>query len=231
MSGLSICMAYSKQRIKEIADVKQTAVRRIRTAIDDINLSRTHKYIEDFNAEFATFQDVCEPDEILRNAANAHLVWIGDYHVLSRFQEFVSDFVRKLFRLNRNIALGVEPVFARHQKILDRWMKGRISEQAFLEAIRYDEEWGCDWKSYAVLFSTARELGIPIYGVDCHPRYDMRSIGRRDAALRGGFQASSKAILHALWLSCLASLISRLTIFRAAFGCFWKNARLRQRKC
>jgi hypothetical protein len=176
-------MAYSKKRIKEVADVKQTAVRRIRTAIDDINLSRTHKYIEDFNEEFATFQDVCDPDDILRDAAGAHLVWIGDYHVLSRFQEFVSDFVRKLFRLNRNIALGVEPVFARHQKILDRWMKGRISEQAFLEAIRYDEEWGCDWKSYAVLFSTAKELGIPIYGVDCHPRYDMRSIGRRDGRI------------------------------------------------
>src|SRR4029079_10891420 len=75
---------------------------------------------------------------------------------------------------------GVEPVFARHQKLLDKWIDGSISEDKFLESIRYDEEWGCDWKSYRVLFDTARELRIPIYGVDCHPRYDMRSIGRRD---------------------------------------------------
>src|SRR5262249_43502251 len=27
---------------------------------------------------------------------------------------------------------------------------------------------------------TARELNIPVFGIDSHPRYDMRSIGRRD---------------------------------------------------
>jgi hypothetical protein len=173
-------MQYSKRRIKEVAKVKQAAVERIRSEIGQIDTSPSHKYIEDFTTEFSTFQDVCEPHEILREAADSQLVWIGDYHALSRCQEFAATFVRDLFRLKPNIALGVEPVFGRHQKILDRWMQGRISEQTFLESIRYDQEWGCDWKNYSLLFNTARELKIPIYGVDCHPRYDMRSIGRRD---------------------------------------------------
>jgi uncharacterized iron-regulated protein len=173
-------MGYSRKRIKEVAELKRTAVHRIRTDIGHLDTSPSHKYIEDFTSEFGTFQDVVEPSDILQDAAQANLIWIGDYHALSRFQEFGAEFVRDLHKIHPNIALGVEPVFARHQKVLDRWMQGRVSEQAFLEAIHYDEDWGCDWKSYSLLFSTARDLGIPIYGVDCHPRYDMRSIRRRD---------------------------------------------------
>jgi hypothetical protein len=59
-------------------------------------------------------------------------------------------------------------------------MSGNISEQEFLERIHYHEEWGCEWTGYKAIFETARELGIRVYGVDCHPRNDMRSIGRRD---------------------------------------------------
>src|SRR5262245_20414862 len=173
-------MRYSQRRIKEVAGVKQTAVDRSRTAIGQIDTSPSFKYIQDFATEFASFESVCDFSEILEQAGSSNLVWIGDYHALSRFQQFAANFVRELYRINTNIALGVEPVFARHQKLLDRWMTGRISEQAFLEGIRYDDEWGCDWDSYSVLFNTARDLEIPIYGVDCHPRYDMRSIGRRD---------------------------------------------------
>jgi len=173
-------MGYSRKRIDEIAEVKRAAVQRIRTDIGQIDTSPRHKYIENFTTEFATFEDICDLSEILAKASHSNLIWIGDYHALSRFQEFTATFVRDLYRLNPNISLGVEPVFGRHQKILDRWMQGRISEQAFLEQIRYSEDWGCDWESYSLLFDTARDLKIPIYGVDCHPRYDMRSIGRRD---------------------------------------------------
>ncbi len=173
-------MPYSQKRIAEVAEVKRAAVRRIRAAIRDIHTLPSHKYIEDFTSEFAGYQDVCNAADILDEASAANLIWIGDYHVLSRFQEFAANFVRQLYQRNPNIALGVEPVFARHQKVLDRWMQDRISERTFLETIRYDEEWGCDWNSYSTLFRTARELKIPVYGVDCHPRYDMRSIGRRD---------------------------------------------------
>src|SRR5437667_2663978 len=47
-----------------------------------------------------------------------------------------------------NIAVAVEPVFARNQEVLTRWMAGKISEQEFLDRIHYREEWGCDWEGY-----------------------------------------------------------------------------------
>jgi len=173
-------MTYSKQRLREVIALKRAAVRRIQNGIGEFTVSSGGKYIRDFNREFQTFQAICQADAILEEASDAKLVWIGDYHALSGSQNYAAQFVRELAGRNLNLALAVEPVFARSQNVLERWMSGRISEQEFLDGIRYDEEWGCDWNGYKAIFDTARDLKIPAHGIDCHPRNDMRSIGRRD---------------------------------------------------
>jgi len=65
-------------------------------------------------------------------------------------------------------------------------MAGKISEQEFLDTVHYDEEWGCDWNGYKAIFDAARESKIPVHGIDCHPRNDMRSISRRDRGVARG---------------------------------------------
>ena len=173
-------MTYSKQRLREVTALKREAVRRIQTDIGEIHPSPTRKYIHEFNEEFQSFESVCSHDEILTKACQANLVWIGDYHALSASQNFVAALLKEIAERKRDVALAVEPVFARNQKLLDLWMDGKMSEQEFLDRIHYYEEWGCDWQAYKDLFNTARSLGAPVYAVDCHPRNDMRSIGRRD---------------------------------------------------
>ncbi len=173
-------MTYSKQRLREVAEIQRAAVRRIQNDIYELNASPTRKYIEEFNREFQTFQAVCDPAAILENALEADVIWLGDYHALERSQTYAAQIIRELAARGASLAVAVEPVFARSQKILDRWMSAEISEEEFLEGVRYHEEWGCDWNGYRTIFETARELRIPIYGADCHPRNDMRSIGRRD---------------------------------------------------
>ena len=87
-------------------------------------------------------------DEILTKACQANLIWIGDYHALSASQNFVAALLKEIVERKRDVALAVEPIFARNQKILDLWMDGKISEQEFLDRIHYYEEWGCDWQAY-----------------------------------------------------------------------------------
>lgn len=179
-------MTYSKKRLREVTALKRAAVRKIQNDIGELNASPSRKYIEEFNREFRSFLSICWPETILEEARGANLIWIGDYHALSKSQTYASDFVRRLAAENHDIVLAIEPVFARNQKILDRWMSGKISEQEFLDRIHYREEWGCDWEGYKSVFDTARDLHIPVYGIDCHPRNDMRSIGRRDLGVARG---------------------------------------------
>ncbi len=160
--------------------LKKEAVRRIQSDIDEIDASSSRKYIQEFNTEFQTFQSVSEPDSILDELVHADLIWVADYHALPASQAYAVELLKEIARRKNNLALAVEPVFARSQRILDSWLSGKISEQEFLDRIRYNEEWGCDWQGYKAIFEAARELGIPVFGVDCHPRDDMRSISRRD---------------------------------------------------
>lgn len=173
-------MTYSKQRLREITALKREAVRRIQTDIVEIHPSPSRKYIHEFNREFQGFESVSTPEEVIKQAGQANLIWVGDYHALPASQAYAATLLKELARLKKDLALAVEPVFARNQKLLDSWMNDEISEQEFLDRVRYDEEWGCDWQSYKTIFQAARELRIPVYGVDCQPRNDMRSIGRRD---------------------------------------------------
>jgi hypothetical protein len=173
-------MTYSKQRLREITRLQREAVRRIQTDIGEIHPSPSRKYIEEFSQEFDSFESVCEPEEVLSAAIDANLIWVGDYHALHKSQMYVSSLLNEVARQKKNVALAVEPIFAKNQDVLDRWMSGKISEQDFLERIRYHEEWGCDWTGFKAIFETARNLGIPVHGVDCPPRNDMRRIGTRD---------------------------------------------------
>src|SRR5262245_33792999 len=173
-------MTYSKQRLREVTDLKRKAVRRIQTDIWEIHASPTRKYIEEFGREFDSFETTCSPGEVFNAALEANLIWIGDYHALAKTQLYVVEMLQQLAQQKDNLALAVEPIFKKNQEALDRWMSGKISESEFLERIHYYEEWGCDWRGYKAIFETARELHIPVYGVDSPPRNDMRSIGRRD---------------------------------------------------
>jgi hypothetical protein len=173
-------MTYSKQRLREVTALKRAAVKRIQSDIRELDVSTNQKYIHEFSREFDTFRSVCDPEAIIEDARSANLIWIADYHALSKSQAYAARFVRELAAHNSNITLAVEPVFARNQKVLDRWMSGKISEQEFLDGINYEDEWGCEWSGYKAIFDAARDLRIPVYGIDCHPRNDMRSIGRRD---------------------------------------------------
>jgi len=154
-------MTYSRQRLKEVTALKREAVRRIQNDIGEMGASLSRKYTQEFNREFQNFESVDDPAEILEQARQANLIWIGDYHALIQSQTYASEFLRELKAHKRDIAVAVEPVFARNQEILDCWMAGKISEQDFLERIHYREEWGCDWEGYKTIFDIRSGLSSP----------------------------------------------------------------------
>src|SRR5262249_37932824 len=121
-------MIYSKQRLKEVTALKRQAVRLIQHDIGQIHVSPSRKYIKEFTREFQTFENVCNARDIVEAARGANLIWIGDYHALGQTQAYAAKFIRQLAGNKNNLIVAVEPVFARDQEILDRWMNGIISE-------------------------------------------------------------------------------------------------------
>src|SRR5919109_2298943 len=100
-------MTYSRQRLREVTALKKEAVRRIQSDIDQIDASPTRKYIQEFNREFQIFESICDPAEILTEARQANLIWVGDYHALARSQTYATELLRRLAAQKQNIAVAV----------------------------------------------------------------------------------------------------------------------------
>ena len=58
--------------------------------------------------------------------------------------------------------IGFEMFPRRVQPALDRWVKGELTEQEFLNAVNWRKSWGYDAKLYMPLFDFARMNRIPV---------------------------------------------------------------------
>ena len=138
------------------------------------------KYLRDFSEAFQTYRRVLPYPELERKLHGADVVLVGDYHALPASQRFTAELIRRLAASGKTIVLGVEAIVARDQRILDEWQRGEIDTQELCSRIRFETDWGYDWQPFRELLETARALGAPIFGLDCTPRNDMRSIRARD---------------------------------------------------
>jgi hypothetical protein len=139
------------------------------------------KYLREFNEAFQSYDKVLGEPDFQQVLLSSDILLVGDYHALPRSQDFAAQLLRQLSTLSsRPVLLGVETLFARDQHIVDEWQQHEIDEREFRERIRFDLEWGYDWKPFYRVLETARSLGIRIFGLDAMPRGDFRRIGLRD---------------------------------------------------
>jgi hypothetical protein len=171
--------APAPQVLEEIAFQKAT-VARLRREIGDVDRTSRRGYIKEFHSNIGRFEASCSWDDLVIACYRADLVYIGDYHALPSAQETAARLLEAIAERSRAVVLGVEMVYGRHQRVLDRYMAGEIDEAFFLRAIRYQSDWGYDWAAFRKIYDVARAHRIPVVGLDCPPRTGFRHIRRRD---------------------------------------------------
>lgn len=172
-------MFYNKGLGEEV-ETQRKAVARLKREIFGIDKTSKSAYIKDFNSEFRRFKKTCTVDEVLQRAAASEIVYFGDYHPLEASQDWVLRLMKELTGRGRKVVLALEILYVHQQELLDRWMKGMIGEEEFLDAIDYQLEWGFNWESYRRIFELAKDPFIPIFGIDAEPRDNLRYMRMRD---------------------------------------------------
>lgn len=171
--------APATQRVEEVG-FQRAAVARIRREIGGVDRNSRRRYIREFHQEFADYEAPASWDDLIIACYKADIIYVGDYHALPAAQEFAARLLDEIAERSRQVVLGLEMVYGRHQPVLDRFVGGDIEEAEFLKAIRYDLDWGYDWNAFRRLFEVARRRRLPTYGLDCGPRAEFRHIRRRD---------------------------------------------------
>jgi len=169
----------SSARLEEIKFHKQM-VRRLKREISQIDRNSRRKYLREFDEEYRSYTDVASFDDLVVAAYKADIIYLGDYHALPQSQHFISRLLDAIAARSRHVRLGVEMVFGRYQRVLDRWLAGEVDDPEFLKRIRYHQEWGYDWPSFRQILAVARARSVPVLAIDCEPRNGFRFIRRRD---------------------------------------------------
>jgi hypothetical protein len=139
------------------------------------------KYLREFNEAFHSYDSVLDSEAIHSALHAADVVLIGDYHALPGAQRYAAVLMeQRALTGDRPVVLGVETIFSRDQHILDEWWRREIDESELRQRIRFDLDWGYEWRPFYELLVAAREHGDAIYGLDCMPRENLRKIGERD---------------------------------------------------
>ena len=121
--------------------------------------------------------------EIIPDLNQARIVFVGELHTFQSHHNAQLETVRALNQTGNPVAIGLEMFRRDSQPVLDRWVKGELSEAEFQKI--YYKNWNYPWLLYRDIFLYARNHKIPMIGLNVPPE-----ITRQVA--REGFDSLSK---------------------------------------
>src|SRR6516165_325348 len=101
-------------------------------------------------------------DLVAKNA----VVLLGESHTDVDHHLWQLHTVAALYGRGGNIAIGFEAFPRRLQSVLDDWIAGKLTEEAFLKASEWRQVWGYDAALYMPLFQFARLNRIPMIALN-----------------------------------------------------------------
>jgi hypothetical protein len=105
------------------------------------------------------------PDPIDAFAAR-RVVLLGETHTAAEHHRWQLQTIAALHGRRPDMVLGFEMFPRRAQPVLDRWVRGELSERAFLDEVRWSEVWGYDPALYMPLFHFARMHRVPMVALN-----------------------------------------------------------------
>jgi len=103
-------------------------------------------------------------DIMIEDISSVRIVYIGEVHTIPRHHAFQAKMLRELSDRKLKLALGMEMFSGEQQAVLDSWQKGNQDVSALIRDLGHDA-W-TNLKDYEAVLTTARELGIPILGLN-----------------------------------------------------------------
>ncbi len=122
-------------------------------------------YAETYEKEFEGPWKISTHRTLVNNLKKARLVLGGEFHAFSQSQRAHLRILRDLPD-QRPVVLALECFEFSHQKYIDAYFEGKITEDMFLKKVSWAENWGFPWLNYKPLMELARARNIKVVGVN-----------------------------------------------------------------
>lgn len=104
---------------------------------------------------------------LMTTMSEQKVVLLGETHDRYDVHRWQLHVAAGLFAHRNNIALGFEMFPRRVQPILDEWVAGELTTDAFLEKVGWKTVWGFEADLYLPLFHFCRAHRLPMYALNC----------------------------------------------------------------
>jgi uncharacterized iron-regulated protein len=105
-------------------------------------------------------------DAVLAAAAARDVVLLGETHDNPEHHRWQLSTLAALLAKRPAMVIGFEAFPARVQPVLDRWVAGELTAEAFLEQVEWRRVWGYDPELYLPLLHFARQHRIPVVALN-----------------------------------------------------------------
>lgn len=151
-----------------LVKVKYDYYMRIRSKVEDLVGNRTRsiqKYQQEYEQELNRSPwEVGRKQELFKQMDKSQIVYIGDFHAQAQSTRAVLRVARKLGA--QNVCLGLECFFVEHQKVINTYLQGHISEREFLKKIEWKKTWGFPWEFTRPLMKWASQNKVSIIALN-----------------------------------------------------------------
>lgn len=105
-------------------------------------------------------------EEMLKEAAAARVVYVGEQHTAAAHHEVQLQVIRALHAGGARLAIGMEMFDRTYQPVLDLWSQGALDEEALLRRTHWYANWRFDYALYREILAFARSERIPVVALN-----------------------------------------------------------------
>jgi len=105
-------------------------------------------------------------DDVIASQAERPVVLLGESHHDRRHHRWQLHTIAALQGHRPDMVLGFEMFPRKAQPVLDRWVAGELTTEAFLREVDWAEIWGFDADLYLPLFHFARQHRVPMVALN-----------------------------------------------------------------
>ncbi|HKJ23008.1 MAG TPA: ChaN family lipoprotein [Gammaproteobacteria bacterium] len=104
--------------------------------------------------------------DVLQRLSGTRVVLLGEHHDNPEHHRWQLQTLAALYGQHPNMVIGFEMFPRRVQPVLDRWVRGELTEKQFLKQTDWDSVWSFDPRLYMPIFNFARMNRIPMIAIN-----------------------------------------------------------------
>lgn len=119
--------------------------------------------------------ETIDATELVRRLRDVRVLFIGEEHTNGEYHRVQLRTIEALHAAGRKVIIGLEMFPWGENPALERWRRGELDEQRFLDESRWYEVWSHHWGHYRDIFFFARDRQLQLVGLNA-PRDVVRAV-------------------------------------------------------